>query len=297
MERELASTPPGAIVEVDRRSDLDPDSFRRLYLETDTPVVLAGAARDWVATKTWDFPYFIRNHGQMPIQLMNAAFGDEGKPRGAEERPLGEILEEALAGSEVYPRFVPLLLTNPELLDDLDRAWLLSLRGPTGRGLNLQLFIGAPGSSTALHCAIGSNLFVQVHGRKRWHLASTAWTPALAVERTGSPYFFSHVDLAEPDVSRFPTAAHAQVWTCELEAGDVLYNPPFFWHQVRNPALSIGVGVRWWDPRIALRTSATLTALTLGATNPNILTAARLKGDFSKIFAGRWQAAAPRPGR
>lgn len=291
MDAELARTGTGGITEVERRSDLDPETFRREYLETDTPVVLAGAARDWKATKTWDFPYFIRHHGDLPIQLMNAALGDEGKDRAADRRPLGEILEEALAGSKVYPRFVPLLLTNPELLEDLDRDWLNALRGPTGAGLNLQLFIGGPGSSTALHCAIGSNAFVQVHGRKRWHLASTTWSPALQVELSRSPYFFSNVDLEHPDPERFPWARHVRVWTCELEAGDVLYNPPFFWHQVRNPTLSIGVGVRWYDPRIVLRTSATLTALTLMATNPDILTASRLKGDFSKIFAGTWRKA------
>jgi hypothetical protein len=280
----------GRTVALERRADLDRDTFLREYVATDTPVVLAGAARDWRATRTWDFPFFIREHGELPVQLMNAALGEEARERGGELRPLGGILEDALAGSPVYPRFVPLLITNPELLDDLDRDWLFSLRGPTGAGLGLQLFIGGPGTSTALHCAIGSNLFVQVHGRKRWHLASTAWSAALRVELERSPYFFSHLDLEHPDPERFPWARHATVWTTELDAGDVMYVPPFFWHQVRNPTRSIGVGFRWYDPLAMLRSSATLTALTLMASNPDIVTAARLKGDFSKIFAGRWRS-------
>jgi len=104
MGRELERVGPGGISEIERRDDLDPTSFQRLYLDTDTPVVLAGAARDWKATKTWDFEYFIQRHGELPVQLMNAALGDEGKERAGEERPLGAVLRDALAGTAHQPR-------------------------------------------------------------------------------------------------------------------------------------------------------------------------------------------------
>ena len=39
----------------------------------------------------------------------------------------------------------------------------------------------------------------------------------------------------------------ADGWTVILEPGDVLYNPPFFWHQARSIDTNIGVGFRWFS--------------------------------------------------
>ena len=66
-----------------------------------------------------------------------------------------------------------------------------------------------------------------------------------------------------------------------LEAGDILYNPPFYWHYVRNPTASIGVGVRFYDvPRI-LGASTTQGLLTLMASNPPVWVGRRLRFDFA----------------
>ena len=45
----------------------------------------------------------------------------------------------------------------------------------------------------------------------------------------------SPVDITAPDLARFPAfgdAAHTQL-TCHAEAGDLLFLPAFWWHEVR----------------------------------------------------------------
>ena len=280
-----------AFAPVERRQGLSRDVFIRDYVRRDTPVILAGAASGWSAAQRWTFPFFIDTYGELPIQLINAAAGDDSGDRAGPRRPLGEVLTEAMGGSRVYPRFVPLHHLFPELRHDLDMPWLAAMRGPwlERLGLTLQLFLGGPGSTTALHSALSSNLFVQLQGRKRWLILSTDWGPALDVALNRSPYFFSDVDLERPDFERFPFLPHVRGWVADLEPGDVLYNPPFYWHQVRNLDLSVAVGFRYYDPVAMLRASRIMTALTFLASEPPVWKAAQLKGDFSKIFSGAWR--------
>lgn len=43
---------------------------------------------------------------------------------------------------------------------------------------------------------------------------------------------FSPVDINDPDLSRYPEFVHARPVHVELEAGDMLYLPAAWWHQV-----------------------------------------------------------------
>ena len=44
----------------------------------------------------------------------------------------------------------------------------------------------------------------------------------------------SPVDMTQPDLVRFPRFARARALTCEIRAGDILYLPSFWWHEVRS---------------------------------------------------------------
>ena len=73
------------------------------------------------------------------------------------------------------------------------------------------------------------------------------------------------------------------------QPGDVMYVPPYWWHQVRNPTPSIGVGYRFNDLPAMGRGSATQTLLLLLATDPPLYKTLQLKGEFAAIFAGTWR--------
>ena len=58
----------------------------------------------------------------------------------------------------------------------------------------------------------------------------------------------SPVDLTKPDLARFPAFATARPLSCEIRAGDALYLPSFWWHEVRSKpdAHQRNIAVNYW---------------------------------------------------
>ena len=90
------------------------------------------------------------------------------------------------------------------------------------------------------HPAQGTELYDGTHMRTRYHL--WAWDNASmrghlhGVDPLIAPprYMpFSPVRLAAPDFARQPAFARARRLTCEVHAGEVLYLPSYWWHDVR----------------------------------------------------------------
>lgn len=56
---------------------------------------------------------------------------------------------------------------------------------------------------------------------------------------------FSRVDIEQPDFTRYPKFKNAKPMEFTLEPGEMLYLPPFWWHQVESlePAISVSF---WW---------------------------------------------------
>ena len=77
----------------------------------------------------------------------------------------------------------------------------------------------------------------------------------------------------------------ADGWTVILEPGDVLYNPPFFWHQARNIDTNIGAGFRWFSLASILKVSPAQFLMTLTASNPSLRETKKLEGHFAKVYA------------
>lgn len=151
-------------------------------------------------------------------------------------------------------------------------------------GKTFQVFIGGKGSKTSLHSASEHNLFTQVYGKKHWYLYSPINDIIFKPPINRSPYFFSNFSPDNPDFNAFPSAKYVQAWECELNPGDVLFNPPSWWHHVTNLENSIGVGFRWFSPLGSFKSSFTQTLLTVLSTNPPIWTATKNRTDFAMIF-------------
>jgi hypothetical protein len=56
-----------------------------------------------------------------------------------------------------------------------------------------------------------------------------------------------------------------------LEPGDILYSPPYYWHDVINLERSIGLSCRWFSVKSALRASPLLATLEVFNTKPNMI--------------------------
>lgn len=59
--------------------------------------------------------------------------------------------------------------------------------------------------------------------------------------------FMSQVDAEAPDLEAFPRFARTTAVEIVLEAGDVMYVPPFWWHQVRSEdPLNVSINWAWF---------------------------------------------------
>ncbi|NET36795.1 MAG: hypothetical protein F6K19_33005 [Cyanothece sp. SIO1E1] len=120
-----------------------------------------------------------------------------------------------------------------------------------------QWFISRPKESSGsyLHCAPADNMFLNITGKKEWHFIDPSYTPIMlpAMSKFG---MFCASELTESlegeffdDLtSRYPFFKHIPIYKTVLEEGDMLFNPPWWWHRVKNLSpLTIGCANRYVD--------------------------------------------------
>ena len=98
-----------------------------------------------------------------------------------------------------------------------------------------QLWFGrASGAAlvTRLHCDLANSFLAQIHGRKRVRLYAPAQEAALYAFDSFNTYRPCRVDVASPDLTRFPRSAQARGVDLVLEPGDLLVIPIGWYHCV-----------------------------------------------------------------
>jgi hypothetical protein len=278
----------GRAVPLPRFKNLDRKTFMKEFVRKSRPVVFEGAAKDWECCRKWSFEWIKEKYGDDDVLLIDHADVDRNPLQSAAEHlTLADLIDGIDHGSLKYARFHPLLQRHPELRLDINQKWLkghLTNRYTSWMHF-YTLFLGGKGTDTAIHNAGNENIFVQIVGQKKWRFYPVASTPIMDPPANRSLYKFTHF---RPDVEdeRFRMARHMDYYETVLEAGDVLYNPPYYWHHVSNPVRSIGVGCRWNNMRTALRASPVLALLEMFNTNPNLVKGIFMAlNDFNTILA------------
>ena len=196
-----------------------------------------------------------------------------------------------------YSRFYNLLHRHPEHYQDFDMNWLRALSHKRKYFESCQAFIGPANSETEIHNAHISNFFIQVYGKKEWILYPNFNVPFIDPPSTlngifrnspsrinGQPFNPFH-----PYYEGYPYFKYLDGYHLVLEPGDILYNPPFMWHTVRNLTDSIGVGYRWINALHSFKASPVYYLLDLMAYRPNYFkTIRRVKEDANNQFIDKY---------
>jgi hypothetical protein len=199
--------------------------------------------RQLALRRDWSLASLVRELGDVRL-LFNG-------PDGFGLHPLRRLLEDD-ADAVYVANSEGLLAARPELIRELGLE-------PWRRRLGLvpycvQLFLGArPRTGLTYHCANNVNLFLMLHGRKRWTFVDPAWSYGMYpwVTRSGA-YVASIVGHRELSPDDQVLVEACPRWQVELEPGDVLLNPPWWWHEVENlDAETVGCATRWSGPGIA----------------------------------------------
>ncbi len=212
-----------------------PAEFFKLYVKTPHPVVLRGFNEGQDIMKN-NFDHCIEKYGEEVVSLS----------RGEAESGFGK-LKEVVNPNCYLQNSEKLFNKYPKLWSDLKTERLEPYMRK--KSTFAQFFIGRSGTGAPLHRAHLWNFFYMIDGSKRWYfidpfdfyLAYPAYT-------WGIPGgYFVNLYPDEYNEEWMPAYKHCPYYIVDLQPGDVLLNPPWWGHGIRNTTdKSVGVATRWY---------------------------------------------------
>jgi hypothetical protein len=139
---------------------------------------------------------------------------------------------------------------NPDLAAMVEDE-RLKLLEPSGR-VSTQLFMGLADAGSDIHCAIGVNIFRQIVGSKKWWFLPPSMTPFIKPSINVNGFSaHTHTMVGKNGEQESPWMKKLERYTAVLNPGDVLINPPWYWHGILNQpgeapnSLIVGVPTRY----------------------------------------------------
>lgn len=226
--------------------------FVRDLVKQAKPFVLEGAAKHWGAVKKWNLDYFAENFGHQTVTAKHDLM-DSGV---FEPRKVADVVADLKAGKPVYTGFSEeILLNNPELFDDINRAEVIAMTGAgkerkrglvgffrKGTVISVQLFIQWAQSHTTYHMTKFHNFFVEIQGRKEWVLVDPKYGMGIDQKPSAAYYFISPKDVDAPDSPDDLYSYLPKLHTI-VEPGDILFVPSYWWHDVQTYASDHVIGM------------------------------------------------------
>ncbi|WP_460122248.1 cupin-like domain-containing protein [Pseudomonas sp. S2_C03] len=240
-----ARLPIQRTVERRPRSELSVEEFKSRYLPNGVPVIISDALQDW--------PLFKLSREESLVHFAQlqgiTRHGDYVKKTFSTERDfrstsMAEFIASldapatqnadgeppAYMGNNILPAQLMEQIKYPPYFDP-------SLFIPP------RIWIGPKGTLTPLHRDDTDNLFAQVWGQKTFTLAAPHHREALGTWSTAPQGGLDGCDFNPdaPDYKRFPKAAAVTFMRVTLEAGDLLFLPEGWFHQVESVSTSLSV--------------------------------------------------------
>ncbi|TAE58175.1 MAG: cupin-like domain-containing protein [Nostocales cyanobacterium] len=220
------------------------------------PVIITDTITEWKAFKSWSIEYLNQalNNKEIKISISNNKIftftAENDYILLSTEMKFNDFTNWILNGDRseksYYLYQTPIDQSFPELLPDIQTPEYIKKGVP----LLANLWIGTGGNISPLHWDSAQNLLCQVRGRKRILLFEPKQTEFLYPFPANSKIpHMSQVKINDPDLNKFPKFASAKYTECTIEAGEMLFIPPFWWHQVYSlDQLNIAINF-WWQIR------------------------------------------------
>ncbi|SDZ66234.1 cupin-like domain-containing protein [Pseudomonas sp. NFIX28] len=233
--------------EVERRprQQLSVETFRRDYLPHGIPLIISDALRDW--------PLFNMSREESLVHFAQlqgiTRHGDYAQKTFSTERDFRSTSMRDFIASLDAPAGKGRNGEPPAYMGNniLPAQLLEQIQYPPYFDLSLfiapRIWIGPKGTLTPLHRDDTDNLFAQVWGQKSFILAAPHHRPALGTWSTAPKGGLDGCDFNPdaPDYQRFPQARDVTFLRITLQAGDLLFLPEGWFHQVESVSTSLSV--------------------------------------------------------
>ncbi len=212
------------------------DELFETYLCTSTPVLITGLMTDWPALARWSPAYFKERLGDVAVVVTSGRESDldydRNYTRHLETTTMARFADRVAASGETNDFYMVSNNRNLEasallpLLDDV--VIPTDYLDPDRLQGCVSLWFGPKGTLTPLHHDTTSVLFCQIYGKKSFRLLPPQETSLLVGARD---YYASTADLREG----------APVKEIVVSAGEALFLPVGWWHEVRSlePSISL----------------------------------------------------------
>ena len=219
--------------------DLTKENFYKLTNNLTTPIIVKGFVKNSKAVQKWNLDYFNNKYGDLELPVIEKA--DINNVKNSSEyikdykyKKLTEIINDIQLKKPVYVNNVSRIFGfYPELIDDMDLENIKEKIGIDLKNSNEvnHMFLGGKNTGTTLHSSYIGNFFFNIKGIKKWYLIHPKYSNILlpTLSRTGL-FAVSKIDIFHKNflTRRIPR------YEFELEEGDLLFNPPWWWHSVKN---------------------------------------------------------------
>lgn len=243
-------------VEAIDKENFTSESFRNWKHNINAPLVVRGYLNDAPIRELTREDNLIDNFGHVEVHCANSKIDKKSSNAGQNIQLLKTTLKEYLSSDDYENYYLNNFqgLINQRDFYRLCKGIDLERTQDNACALNQWFIKRGLHSRSSLHCANFENIFLNVQGRKEWHFIHPSYTPVL--QTTLSKFgVFAVSEAIKPSEKeefyplmkeRFDFFKHIPVYKVILEPGDILYNPPWWWHDVRNvTSFTMGCASRW----------------------------------------------------
>jgi hypothetical protein len=234
------------------------------------PIVIKGYLKDTEILSATTIDQLIANAGNTEIKCLKNVKDEIGI---GEYIQLNETtLEEFLTSSELKDYYINNfhgILDEKDFYNKAKGKEIEQLEGK--KSFLTQWFISRKKfSGSTVHCAPADNMFLNIKGQKEWFFFDRTYTPLIqptyskyAVYAISELYENMQEEYFEGLMKNHPFFKHIPVYRCVLKEGDLLFNPPFWWHRVQNLTdFTVGCATRYWASKEAANSLAfTISAI------------------------------------
>ncbi|MFG2226534.1 cupin-like domain-containing protein [Streptomyces sp. NPDC048644] len=237
---------------VARAAASDIGALRRTVARRSGPMLCTGLLDSWPARAAWHPAALAERHGARRVTALldlpdTGVLFPQDQRRYERELSFAEFVERVETAEPSAPCYLAYQRAH-EIFDpaDCDFAALLP---PDGYPTDTRVWIGSAGTRSMLHSDLKDNFFCQLWGEKSVTLL--AWRDSRAAYPFPDNLVNSQVDLAAPDLRRFPRLKGAVLHHVRMGPGDLLYIPRGWWHDIRAHSPSVSVN-HWFGRPLGL---------------------------------------------
>jgi hypothetical protein len=234
----------GSIARIDKPNPAQLDQC----ISAHQPVIFTGLMDGQIASLSWHLPYLLARLGDRPVQVASndkpRLYWDPTNGLPLQQLAFDQFVQRTFprAGSE-YSYVQDDVNSFPSLQDDYRLPAMISDKKIV-RG---KFWLSGPGLITPLHYDPVETFHWVIRGTKRFICYPPGLRPYYPFSWRSTAPFISRVDPDHPQPDRFPRFARARPLEFQMNEGDLLYLPAFWWHQVYSEgAVNISLNFVWF---------------------------------------------------